>query len=357
MRSILLIFISILFFACAEKKKENVQQVKKETAKTITHVQIEPIFNDSISIRAIAVTPTNDLVYGGNKSTIGHYNATTKKHTALLAGNIPDSLNISFRAIAHVNQNTFAISIVNPALLYKISKDGTVKLVYKEAHEKVFYDAISFWNEKEGIAMGDPTDDCISMIITRDGGNTWQKISCDNLPKVKEGEAAFAASNTNIAIVGDETWIATGGKASRILYSANKGKTWNVFETPIVQGIETTGIYSVDFYDSNNGFAIGGDYTKADANEANKIKTSDGGKTWELVAKNSGPGYRSCVQYIPNSNAKELIAVGFKGIEYSKDSGSTWTHLSDEGFYTIRFVNDSLAYAAGKNRIAKLTFK
>ncbi|WP_313791432.1 hypothetical protein [Lacinutrix neustonica] len=39
------------------------------------------------------------------------------------------------------------------------------------------------------------------------------------MPKAKEGEAAFAASDTNIAIVGDNTWVATGGKASRILFS------------------------------------------------------------------------------------------------------------------------------------------
>ncbi|MCB0400212.1 MAG: oxidoreductase, partial [Winogradskyella sp.] len=68
-----------------------------------------------------------------------------------------------------------------------------------------------------------------------------------------------------------------------------------------------------------------------------KIRTIDGGKTWNVVANGKGPGYRSCVQYIPNSNAKELVAVGFKGIDYSNDSGDTWKHLSNEGFYTIRF--------------------
>lgn len=354
MRSIISTFIVLLLFSCGTSKKI---KEKKTTRKAISTVEIVPIFNDSISIRAIAVTPTNDLVYGGNKTTIAQYNAKTKQHTNLLKGKVSDSLNISFRAVAHVNNTTFGISIVNPAMLFKISEDGKVKLVYKEAHEKVFYDAIAFWNAKEGIAMGDPTDGCISIIITRDGGNTWQKVSCDNLPKAKEGEAAFAASNTNIAIVGDETWIATGGKASRILYSADKGQTWKVYETPIVQGIETTGMYSVDFYDSKNGFAIGGDYTKADVNEANKIRTSDGGKTWQVVAKNANPGYRSCVQYVPNGNAKELVVVGFKGIDYSNDAGNTWKHLSDKSFYTIKFINDSTAYAAGQNRIAKLLFR
>jgi photosystem II stability/assembly factor-like uncharacterized protein len=230
-------------------------------------------------------------------------------------------------------------------------------LVYQETHPKAFYDSMDFWNDQEGIAIGDPTDDCMSIIITRDGGETWTKLSCDDLPKAKEGEAAFAASDTNIAIVGDHTWVATGGKASRILYSPDKGKTWEVFDTPIIQGKETTGMYSLDFYDENNGFAIGGDYTKPNDTLNNKIRTIDGGKTWNVVANGKGPGYRSCVQYIPNSNAKELVAVGFKGIDYSNDSGGTWKHLSDEGFYTIRFLNDSVAYAAGQGRISKLIFK
>jgi len=63
------------------------------------------------------------------------------------------------------------------------------------------------------------------------------------------------------------------------------------------------------------------------------------------------------VQFIPNSEGTELVAVGFKGIDYSMDSGRSWTHLSDEGFYTIRFVNDTVAYAGGKGRLSKLTFR
>ena len=264
-----------------------------------------------------------------------------------------DSLTLSnFRSIAFQGDYTYTLSIGSPSKLFQ---DGV--LVYYESHEKAFYDSIDFWNDQEGIAIGDPTDDCMSIIITRDGGNTWIKLSCDNLPKAKEGEAAFAASDTNISIVGNHTWVATGGKSSRVLYSPDKGETWEVFDTPIIQGKETTGMYSIDFYDENSGFAIGGDYTKANDTLNNKIRTDDGGKTWQVVANGKGPGYRSCVQYIPNRDGKELVAIGFKGIDYSNDSGESWKHLSDEGFYTIRFLNDSVAYAAGKGRISKLTFR
>jgi hypothetical protein len=63
------------------------------------------------------------------------------------------------------------------------------------------------------------------------------------------------------------------------------------------------------------------------------------------------------VRYVPGGEGKEIVAVGFTGISYSVDAGENWKELSSEGFYTIRFLNDSVAYAAGKNRLAKLKFK
>lgn len=332
---------------------------KKDTEKVvdngISKVTVETIFQDSIlSIRAIELLADNSLAFAANNGTFGLYNVndttwmTSKQHH--------DTLNLQFRAVAHTTTDFFMLSVENPALLYKTGDDGQMELVYKEVHDKVFYDAMRFWNDQEGIAIGDPTDDCLSIIITRDGGTTWNKLACDVLPKIKEGEAAFAASNTNIAIVGNHTWIATGGNASRVLYSSDKGQTWSVFNTPIIQGLPTTGMYSIAFYDEKNGFAIGGDYTKPEDNQSNKIKTIDGGKTWQLAAQGQQPGYSSCVQFVPNSNAKKLISVG-SGIDYSDDGGINWKRLSDEPFHTIRFLNDSVAYTAGNGRIAKLIFQ
>ena len=151
----------------------------------------------------------------------------------------------------------------------------------------------------------------MSIIITRDGGDTWQKTPCVSLPSAFDGEAAFAASDTNIAIVDDHTWVATGGLSSRILYSSDKGISWTAFETPSIQGLETTGIFSIDFYDALHGFAIGGDYTSPENKHSNKMRTNDGGKTWQVVAQDQNPGYRSCVQYVPNSKGKGLVAMWF----------------------------------------------
>lgn len=342
-----ILFFILVLFSCE----------KKETFKPrdFSKLEIETLLQDSLlSIRAIDILNDGSLAFAANNGTFGLYNPL--KSSWMTSKQDYDSLNLEFRSVAHTTGDFFMLSIGSPALVYKTGDTGQMELVYKEENEKAFYDALNFWNDTEGIAIGDPTEDCMSIIITRDGGKTWNKLSCDTLPKTKEGEAAFAASNTNIAIIGDHTWIATGGKASRVMYSPDKGNTWEVYETPIVQGLETTGMYSIHFYDELNGFAIGGDFTKPEDNAANKIRTNDGGKTWELVAQNENPGYSSCVQYVPNRTGKELVAIGFNGIDFSNDSGNSWKHLSDEAYHTIRFLNDSVAYAAGSKRISKLTF-
>ncbi|AXT19651.1 oxidoreductase [Flavobacteriaceae bacterium AU392] len=352
MRHILSLLLLIIITSC----KKEVAKEKAIVIHDFNRVEIEDIHTDStLSIRAIELLNDGSLAFAANNNTFGLYNVRNKKWN--IAKQQQDSLRLEFRAVAHNASDFFMLSVGNPALLYKTRNSGGMELVYREDHDNVFYDAMSFWNDNEGIAMGDPTDGCLSIIITRDGGVTWNKLPCDRLPQLNEGEAAFAASNTNIAIIGDKIWIATGGLSSRVFYSSDKGNTWEVSETPIIQGEATTGMYSIDFYNENIGYAIGGDYTKPENYNSNTIKTIDGGKTWKLAAEGEQPDYRSCVQYIPNKEGKEIVAVGFRGISVSKDGGEHWKKISDESYFTIRFLNDSIAYAAGRGRISKLTFK
>lgn len=317
-------------------------------------VSVETIFSDSISIRAITLMGKN-LAFSGSDNTYGFFNAGDGSVRSSRIG--IDSVNTEFRAVATTSSDFFMLGVDDPALLFKTGDQGKMELAYMEEGEGVFYDAMAFWNEREGIAMGDPTGDCLSVIITRNGGRSWQKLPCAALPAAEKGEAAFAASNTNIAIVGEHTWIATGGVRSRIFYSPDKGETWEVYDTPVVQGEPTQGMYSLDFYNEELGFAIGGDYTKPEENTANKLRTTDGGKTWQLVGAGIDPGYLSCVQYIPGRKGQELVAVGFQGIWFSNNGGALFSRISDEPFYTIRFDSDTTAYAAGNGRIAKLTFR
>lgn len=357
---------SLLCFSCGVKKVADLQKSDSVTATEIlvkdtlkhcfTSVEIDTLLQEKLSIRALEVDK-DKVWYAANNGNYGYLSLNGGKN---FVGNIAkDTLKLEFRSMAQTKDHVFVLSVGNPGLLYRISKDETeVQLVYQEKGEKVFYDAMHFWNDSEGIAIGDPTEDCFSLLLTKDGGQTWHKTNCDKLPKLADGEAFFAASNTNIISKGKRTWIVSGGKKSSVFYSDNKGKSWHVIETPIIQGSAMTGIFSADFYDENIGFATGGDYEKPQQNFGNKIITRDGGKTWNLIAEKEGFGYGSCVQFVPNSNGNELITVGASGVFYSYNQGKNWKKIADyKDLFTLRFVDSKTAIAAGNKKIIRLRFK
>lgn len=328
----------------------------KHIPRTIESIHIKEFTVDSSSIRSIQVLNHSSVYYAGSKGNIGFTldqgNSWTKESVIY-----QDSIIPHFRSIASNGKDIFALSIGSPALLYKIS-GKKIDLVYSENHQKVFYDALAFFADGiHGIGVGDPTEDCPSIIVTQDGGNSWTKLSCDQLPTFEEGEAFFAASNTNIKIIDQTIWMASGGKKSRVFVSQDYGNSWVQYTTPIIQGKGSQGIYSIDFTDKHNGFIVGGDYSQPLDNKANKAVTSDGGKTWKLVGVGKNPNYKSCVQYVPNTNGQEVFAVGITGISYSNDRGHTWKEVSKEAYYAIQFVDKNTAWLSGNNKIGKLILK
>ena len=313
----------------------------------ITSVTISDIYQEDLSIRSISLRD-NYLFFGTSKSVVGRIDLTTHQQEQI---EFPDQ---AFRATAVNSKGYFALSIDNPAQLYKIDEEMNAELVYTETGEGVFYDALHFVTDEVGFALGDNYEGCISILKTVDSGASWTKLSCDLLPLSSIGEGAFAASNTNIESVNNQVWMAT--TKGNVYHSTDLGTHWKAIPTPIVNGSETHGIYSMDFYDENLGIIYGGDYTKPKMNTSNIALTTDGGARWNLIADGTNLGYKSCVQFVPNSNGTQLIAVGFTGIAVSNDNGNHWSSLSEEGFYTLVFKDPKTAYAAGNGRIVKLEF-
>ncbi len=306
-----------------------------------------------ISIRAIEVTGPDTVWFAGSKGRYGRIiNDKLEIDSIGHQNRFPE-----FRSIAYSGEFVFLLSIESPALLYKIDPEkplGQYELVYQDNDPKIFFDSLAFFDKENGIAMGDPTQNCLSVIRTKDGGNTWTKTSCKELPEITAGEAAFAASNSNIAIYKNNIWMGSGGAKARVFKSEDYGRSWKVSETPIAQGGKMTGIFSIDFYDDRHGMIMGGDWEDKKNGKASKAVSNDGGLTWNLVARNDLPGYISCVQYVPGEISKKIMAVSTEGMFYSKDAGTSWKKIEEKGFYSLRFINNQTAWVAAFEEIAKI---
>ncbi len=346
-----LVFTITLFTFCKQT-----QPFKKNPPKGLIHIDLDT-FPMSASIRAIIAEDDKTMWFGGSKGQFG-YTKNGGQTWIIDSIQTPLQSKLEFRGIAKTKDALFLLSVASPALLFKSIDEGkNWKIVYQENHKAAFYDAIAFWDDQNGIAMGDPTDECLSIILTKDGGESWSKIPCEKLPPAAKGEAAFAASNSNIAVFENHVWIVSGGVKSRVFYSADQGEHWEVFETPMVQGGQMTGIFTAAFYDDKNGIIFGGDWENKNQNTGNKAITKDGGKTWHLIANGQTPGYRSSVQYIPDSEGQSIFAVGIPGISFSENGGEVWRKLNNTSFYTMRICpSGKVAWLAGNNKIGKMTW-
>jgi photosystem II stability/assembly factor-like uncharacterized protein len=314
-------------------------------------VSFETVFNDKISIRAIEIWD-HKVWYSGTDSKFGFVDLKNTQNQKQIK--LSDE-KLQFRTLAQDKDSLYAVNIESPARFFKIDKKNLkYRLVFTDISKAAFYDAFHFVNEKLAFAFSDTDDYRLKLIMYKNG--QWSFF--ENKVKLNPGEAAFAASNTNIASTKKYLWIATGGKASRIIRLNFKTEKFEIFNTPIIQGEASQGMYSIDFYDDKFGIAVGGDYTKQTDNINNIATTNDGGETWEIQASGDNAGYTTCVKIRPGSKGKEIISVGDQHISYSADFGKTWKKISDEkNLYVCEWIDDNSVIFAGKDRIAVMKLK
>lgn len=272
---------------------------------------------------------------------------------------VPGAETLDFRDIDALNERVaYALSIGPGAAsrIYKTSDGGEHwTLQFQNRDPKVFLDAMAFADETQGVAYSDSVDGHLVILTTNNGGREWDRVTDDRMPPALPGEGAFAASGTNVALIGREhVWIGTS--VSRVLGSTDGGRTWTATATPVATG-EATGIFSIAFRDRQRGVVVGGNYRKEAEAVDNLAITADGGATWTLVKHRGLSGFRSVVAWVPSAGDRSLIAIGPSGADWSSDDGLTWTPLRSDGFDTVSFAgHTAVGWAAGQGgRIAKLT--
>lgn len=313
---------------------------------------LETILNDKISIRALELYD-NKVWYSGTDSKFGFVDLKNYKNQKQIR---LSEEKLQFRTLGQNKTSFYAINIESPARFFKIDKkDLKSQVIFKDTAKTAFYDALHFVNDKLAYTFSDADKHhLLKLAVYKDG--KWNMFK--NNVTLNDGEAAFAASNTNISSCKKYLWIATGGKASRILRMNLKDEKIKVFNTPIIQGEPSQGMYSIDFFEDRFGIAAGGDYTKQDANINNIATTIDAGETWQIQASGQNAGYTTCVKIKPGSKGKEIIAVGDKHISYSSDFGKTWKKISDEkGFFVCQWIDRNNIVLAGISKIAVMKLK
>ena len=267
---------------------------------------------------------------------------------------IPDTSALDFRDIDATDERTaYALSIGpgDASRIYKTVDAGrTWALQFTNRDPRAFFDAMAFRDARTGFAYSDSVDGRAIAIRTDDGGRRWSEIV--GLPPALNGEGAFAASGTNIALSGRHIWIGTN--ASRVLHSADDGRTWSAVATGMPSG-ESAGIFSIAFADARRGIVVGGDYKSETAADRNAAVTGDGGHSWEVAG--GLHGFRSAVAFIA-ARRNAVIATGPSGSDYSTDGGRSWRALEGPGFHTLSVVpGTAIVWAAGESgRVGRTEF-
>ena len=297
-------------------------------------VKILNLDKPDVSFRGLSVVDDYVLWVSGSKGTIGlSYNGAKSFNWLKMNG----YENRDFRAIYAVDhQNVVVVAIGSPGIILKTSDGGANwKEVYKDESPDVFMNAIDFANYDPslGVVVGDPVGNQPYILKTVDGGNTWKKMDSKDLHQFAHNEAFFAASNSNVKLLDETTFIAvTGGSKSHILYNSNPPMSLPLTKTESA----TSGANGLDYSVMGNfGLIVGGDFEKPDSSENNLfIFELDNMKTPVVSSPVSPPlGYKSGVVI---QNETKAISCGLSGVDITKDKGKNWKNISETGYHACK---------------------
>ncbi|MFI5232810.1 MAG: oxidoreductase [Gemmatimonadales bacterium] len=275
---------------------------------------------------------------------------------------IPGAARLDFRGIKAFDANTAVVASAGAAEqgqahIYRTADGGSHwSLAWSDTTKGVFLDGIAFWDARHGFTFSDPVDGRLVILTSDDGGSTWTRTPPASIPPVLPGEAAFAASNTQLAVQGSSNaWIATGGAAeARVFRSTDRGRTWQVSSTGLPGG-KSAGLFGIAFADARHGLAVGGDYAIARGPTDRAIRTDDGGVTWSAAGPAAPDGVTTGLAFLAGSSPPSFAAAGAHGTAVTRDFGATWIHGDTLTYWSVSFAGRTGWAAGPRGRVAKFT--
>src|SRR5713226_3246625 len=249
----------------------------------------------------------------------GAWLRTTDAGRTWNSGTVPGAEQLDFRSLAAFDgRRAIVLSAGSPARMFRTGNGGASwSEAYRNDAPEIFFDALRFADESRGYALADPIAGRFVLLETTDSGATWHELPG---PEAQPGEGAFAASNSSLAVRGDQLWFATGGAVARVFRSTDRGRTWTSAGAPAPSGAASRGVFSLSFATDRRGALVGGDYQAPGAAGA-FATTENGGVTW--TPGDPPPGYRSSVIFLGSAR---LVTTGTSGTD-SAEIGGRWRAL------------------------------
>lgn len=212
--------------------------------------------------------------------------------------------------------------------LYK-TEDGGATWVKKGGvyNAASFANVIHFFDDMNGFAQGDAVGGYYELYTTTDGGENWTRVPSVDIPAPTTGEFGITG---NYYAVGDNIWWGTN--KGRIFRSTDKGFTWAVSETTLLDGEDPATVTNV-MWDEMNGLAYKS-FLNLGTEEQFNI-TTDGGVTWTDLWP-GGVNFARYIYHVPGTDNTLIGSAGSAsdagmGISISEDGGANWD-IIDEGY-------------------------
>lgn len=256
------------------------------------------------SFRGLSVVNDNVVWVSGSRGTVARSINGGKTIEVL---QIPGYEKSDFRDIeAFDDRKAIVMSSGTPALLLKTIDGGKTWLeVFRKNDSAYFFDAMDFWDNKNGMLVADPVNGKFILLKTTNGGNSWHEIDSSITPEAIADEAIFAASGSSFRCLkkGKAAFV-TGGASSRLIAVDYNGKEIARYNIPIIQGRRSQGTFSF-VATKNYWFFSGGDYVNDTqttslnfvyVHSLNELTSSP------ISMHENTNGYKSCIEILNDSN-------------------------------------------------------